>query len=295
MLGLAAALGVAVITHARLLAETAEAAEAVVHLHRRVILALAGQLASAPFQINADHVVHAERAHGETKALQCGIDLMRISPFEQQHARLADIGVQHAVADKTVAVTRHHADLADTLTQGQCHVQYRRRGFGATHDFQQFHDVRRAEEVQAEHVLRAFGHGGNGVDIQRRGVTGENGAWLQGGVERAENLLLEFQVLVHRFDHQIGICQRGIVAHRCDASQSRVRLLGADPPQFEVVGIGLGHHLHGLLEHLRVVVQPQHLNAGVGQAHDDTAPHGARADHGGLSNLECLAHAHSSD
>ncbi|MNR25754.1 hypothetical protein D3C85_1429200 [compost metagenome] len=67
--GLAAARGIDVVALAGFLAEAALFAQAVVHLHLGHVLALAGQLAGAPFQVDADHVVHAERPHGETETL----------------------------------------------------------------------------------------------------------------------------------------------------------------------------------------------------------------------------------
>jgi len=64
-----------------------------------------------------------------------------------------------------------------------------------------------------------------------------------------------------------------------------------DPPLTHVVCVGVGHHAQRLLEHLGIVVQPQHLHTGIGQAHDDAAAHGARADHGGGLDIEAgLAH-----
>ena len=285
VLGLAAARRVEVVALAGLLAEAAEFAQAVVHLHLGHVLALAGQFAGAPFQVDADHVVHAERPHGEAEALQGGVHLVRVGAFEQQAARLEHVGMQHAVADEAVAVAGHHADLADALAEGQGGVQHGRRGVGATHDFQQLHDVRRAEEVQAEHVLRAGGDGGDGVDIQRRGVAGEDRALLHGPVQGAENFLLEFEVLVHRLDHQVDPGQFGIVAHRLDARAAQAGFAGADAALGDVLGPGVLGHLQAGLDHLRVVVQPQHRDAGAGQADDDAAAHGAGADHGGAVDL----------
>ena len=256
VLGLAAARRVGVVALAGLLAEAAEFAQAVVDLHLGHVLALAGQFAGAPFQVDADHVVHAERAHGEAEALQGGVHLVRVGAFEEHAARLEHVGVEHAVADEAVAVAGHHADLADALAQGQGGVEHGRGGAGAAHDLQQLHDVRRAEEVQAEHVLRALGDSGDGVDVQCRGVAGEDGALLHGAVEGAEDLLLEFEVLVHRLDHQIDPGQRGVVGHRLDARTAQAGLAGADAALGDVLRPGVLGHLQAGLDHLRVVVQP---------------------------------------
>ena len=59
-------------------------------------------------------------------------------------------------------------------------------------------------------------------------------------------------------------------------------LLFTDTPLTHAMRPGVGNQLQRLFEHLRVVVQPQNLNAGIRQAHDNPAPHGTGADYGGL-------------
>jgi hypothetical protein len=57
------------------------------------------------------------------------------------------------------------------------------------------------------------------------------------------------------------------------------------------MGISIGHGSQRLFQHLRVVVDPLHRHAGVGQAHHDAPPHSACTDYGGALNIEgCLAH-----
>ena len=172
MLGLATAGRIAVIALATLLAKATQLAQTVIHLHRRIILPLPGQFTGTPLQVNADHVVHAKRPHGEAEALQRCVHLLRPGAFEQQHARLAHVGVQHAVADKAVAVAGHHRHLAHARAQLLSGLQHGWRGLAAADDLQQFHDVRRAEEVQTQHRFWPRGDCSDSVDIQRRGVAG---------------------------------------------------------------------------------------------------------------------------
>jgi len=151
--------------------------------------------------------------------------------------------------------------------------------------------VRRAEEVQAHDLLRALGDRGDGIDIQRRGVAGEDAGRLHDAVQLTEDLLLEFEVLVDGFDHQIHIGQRRVIRRLGDAGPARRRFGLVDPPLAHVVCVGVGHHAQRLLEHLGIVVQPQHLHTGIGQAHDDAAAHGAGTNHGGGLDIEAgLAH-----
>ncbi len=67
------------------------------------------------------------------------------------------------IADKTVAVARHHTDLAHAFAQSQCGSNTAGE-VCAPNDFQQFHDVRRAEEMQTEHLRRTPCRSGNRID-----------------------------------------------------------------------------------------------------------------------------------
>ncbi|MNL33958.1 hypothetical protein D3C87_1558970 [compost metagenome] len=99
--------------------------------------------------------------------MQRRIHLIRISALQQHFACFQHIGIEHAIADKSVAVARHHTDLAHAPAQRQGCLNYRRSRLGATDDFEQFHDVRRAEKVQAQDLLRTACNGSDGVDVQR--------------------------------------------------------------------------------------------------------------------------------
>ena len=86
----------------------------------------------------------------------------------------------------------------------------------------------------------------------------------------------------------------GILAEMPDVIALQEGNQSADAPLADAMCVGVGHHAQRLFQHLGIVIQPQHLHAGVGQAHDDTAAHGARADHGGGLDIEAgLAHCGS--
>src|SRR3546814_1634137 len=93
---------------------------------------------------------------------------MRISDWSSDVCSSDLARDQHAVADEAVADTRDDGDLADLLGELHGGDEDVRRGFGASHDFQQLHDVGRREEVEAEHILRARGGGGDLVDVELR-------------------------------------------------------------------------------------------------------------------------------
>lgn len=199
--------------------------------------------------------------------------------------------MQHAVADETETVARDHADLAHALAQCQGCIKHRRSGLGAAYDLQQLHDVRRTEEVQAQDLLRAASGSGYGVDIQRRGIAGQNRFRFEQTVEFAEDFLLQLEVFVDRFDNQINIADRRVIGSRRYPCNARIRLGLIDPPLTHVVGVSVSHAGQRLLKHLRIVIDPLHRHPGAGQAHDNATAHGARTNHGGALNIErCLAH-----
>ncbi|MNF68938.1 hypothetical protein D3C84_508090 [compost metagenome] len=242
-------------------------------------------------QVDAHHVEHTERPHGETEALQRCVHLVGISAFQQHFSRFEHIGIEHAVADETVAIARHHTDLAHALAERQCRVEHRRCSLRATDDFQQFHDMRRAEEVQAQHLLRPTCDRGDGIDVQCRSIAGQNRLRFEQAIELAENFLLELKVFVHRFDDQVDIADGRITLCRRNARDTGIGFALINTPLTHVVGVGVRYGGQRLLQHLRIVVDPLHGHSGVGQAHDNATAHGARADDGGALNIRrCLAH-----
>ena len=93
------------------------------------------------------------------------------------------------------------------------------------------HDLRRAEEVHAEHASRVPppGHGiGQMVDVEIGGVRGDDRALVACRVEGLEHLLLEGHLLEHRLDDEVGagrppsiVSMGSISAMRASASRPR--------------------------------------------------------------------------
>ena len=72
----------------------------------------------------------------------------------QQELGLAAILEDHAVTDKPVTDAYHHGNLVELFAQLHDGGQHVESGVLPAHDFQQAHDVGRAEKVQAHHILR---------------------------------------------------------------------------------------------------------------------------------------------
>jgi hypothetical protein len=72
---------------------------------------------------------------------------------------------------------------------------------------------------------------GDGIDVQGRGVGGENGILAANSPQRCENLLLHGEALEDRFDHEIHVCKRleRILSLHATDGRLRGREVHADP------------------------------------------------------------------
>ncbi len=213
------------------------------------------------------------------------VDLLRRGALFQQQQRLLRVLVDHAIADEAVADTRDHGRLADAPRQRQHRRQHIGPRLLRAHHFQQLHDVGGAEEMHAEHVARALRERRDPVDVERRGVGGENRATLHHLVERLEHGLLDGEVLEHGLDDQVRLRSRGIVERRRDEAGALRGVVGL---QFS-----LGHRAFVLLadsgdaaiQRFLFRFENGHGNAGIREIHGDAAAHGAGADDRDRGNL----------
>ena len=79
-----------------------------------------------------------------------------VAPSSSRKPRLARVLLDHAVADEAVAHARDDRRLLDLLAELHDRGEHVLAGLLAAHDLQQLHHVGRAEEVHADHVLRAL-------------------------------------------------------------------------------------------------------------------------------------------
>ncbi|MCY1293750.1 hypothetical protein D9M70_430180 [compost metagenome] len=135
--------------------------------------------------------------------------------------------------------------------------------------------------MQADHVLRAAGEGGDGVEVERRGVGGEDRAGLAHRVETLEHLALDVEILEHRLDRHIDVAQRGVVGDPFEQGQATLHLGFAEAAALDAGGVGVAGALQGTVERGGVDLQQLHRHAGVGERQGDADAHGAAADHRG--------------
>ncbi len=275
---------------AALLTETLHFTQLVVQPHDRLAATDAGQLTGTPAQVNTHDVVHAVGAHRHAEALQRLVDFPRGGTFQYHFAGLAGVFFQHAVADKAVAVAGQDCFLADLLANSQAGVHDVLGSSLATNDFQQLHDVRRAEEVQTQNLSRTLGRGSDFVDIQIGGVGGQNRGRLNRLVQLGEDLLLQIHVFIDGFNHQVHVGQICVVLGGADTGNTRLR--------FGIVKTLLGNRAlvdrgdldQALLQHLAIDVQPGDRVTGVDEVHHDAATHGASADNANFLDIFKRSH-----
>ncbi len=154
---------------ARLLTEAPHLADPVgqrgIALALRPVLQLA--LAHIPADVQTGHVAHGERSHRHAEIIHDAIHILGLRAFLDQEGCLATIGMQHTVADKAVAVSGQHRDLADLLAHAHHRCDGLLRRLFAAHVFQQPHHIGGAEEMGADDILGPLGGRGYFVDVQR--------------------------------------------------------------------------------------------------------------------------------
>jgi hypothetical protein len=91
------------------------------------------------------------------------------------------------------------------------------------HDLDERHQRRRVEEVHPDRALRAFEHGCDLGDRERRRVRREHRAVAHDRFEGAKELVLDGEILERRFDHDVAIGEirelgrQAEARHRCVA------------------------------------------------------------------------------
>src|SRR6185437_3098449 len=99
---------------------------------------------------------------------------------------------------------RHHAHPLAEVVRRFIHLV---GGGDSAYHLHQLHKGNGIEKVQADEALRALGGRHQLSDGDRRRVAGENGVFLDHGIERGVHFALLFRVLDHGFNNQIAIGQ----------------------------------------------------------------------------------------
>jgi hypothetical protein len=171
--------------------------------------------------VDARQIVHAVRPHGETERFHHGVDALRRDTLQQHELAFAEVAVEHhAIADEAKSIADDHADLAQHLGEREAGLQGRVGSLTAAHDFQQSHDIRRTEEVQAEHAIGPGSRLGKLCHRQARGIRGEDGRVRHDTIEPRKDRALEGHVLEYGLDHDGGIARRIELEGATDAAHA---------------------------------------------------------------------------
>ena len=242
---------VAVPAGARLLSVAPLFANRIGHhaLIRRGVLGGAA-LAAGPADVQAREVTDAKRPHREAELFERLVHLLRQRALHQQAVGGGTVLGEHPVADEAVADAGDDADLLDLLSHRHAGGEHVLRGLVAAHDLEQPHHVGGAEEMQANHVLRALGEAGDRVQVQRRGVGRQDCAGLAYFVECLEDLLLDVHVLEHGLDHEVDVAHRVVTERRRDQRHALAHLRLGDAALLGGVVVVLADRAEALVERL---------------------------------------------
>ena len=124
----------------------------------------------------------------------------------------------------------------------------------AAHDLEQRHDVGGNEEVQTDELVGPLGHRRHLVDVERRGVRGENRFGFHDRVELREDVLLDVHVFEDGFDHDVGIGQLAPIVGEFDRLAALPGLLLRQLALLHLVHEHAHHRLAGLIDRFVVRV-----------------------------------------
>ena len=191
--------------------------------------------------------------------------------------RLVHIGREDPIDPEARHVLHHDRGLAHAAAEHDGGADAVRIGARARDDFEQRHARDRREEVHADHPLRPLRRRRDLVDRDRRRVGGEHRLAGRHRLHFTQHLLLDLEVLEHRFDHELGATEPGIgVAPRNQGDEAGVFVLG-DAASLEPVVEDLARGEESLRDARQVGVLQPDVHARLGHRRAcDPGPHEAR-------------------
>src|SRR5215468_1446857 len=264
---------VAVETLAALLPQPAAGHDALEDRRPALIRRQLAALANEEAHIVAGQIAHGERPHGKAECLHHPVDLFGRGALLQQELRLTAVEHEHAVADEAIAVAGEHRNLAERPAERHHGGDRLCRAMPPAHVLEELHDIRRAEEVRADHLVGAGGARSDHVDVESRGVGRENRARSSHLVELGKYPALRCEVFEHRFDDDVRLAQRLIVAHAADQPERLIRTCLREAAPLDGGTIVRADHPESALERLRRDLEQRDRNARVREVHGDATAH----------------------
>ena len=139
--------------------------------------------------------------------------------------------------------------------------------------------------MQAHHVLRALGEGGNFVNVQRGSVRCQDGTGLHYAVEFFEHFFLDANVLKHGLNHHVGAAQVVVAQGGGQKRHALLVFVLLELAFFDLRLVVAAHDAHAFVQGFLLHFQHLDRNASVQEVHGNAAAHGARTDDGHALDL----------
>ena len=186
--------------------------------------------------------------------------------------------MQHAVADKTVAHPNDHADFlngfADRLGRGQG----LKARLIATDDFEQAHDIGRAEEMGADDLVRARGHRRNFINVERGRIGRQDTLGLGDRIQLSEDFLLDLHVFEHGFHNQVNLAERCVVQGWRDEPQALFHLFRREATSLGATFIVAAYYCQALGQKFLAGFEDGDGDTNIDEVHGNATAHRAGPD-----------------
>ncbi len=234
-------------------------------------------------------VQQGDGADRETEVEQSAVQYLHRLPFQHQARRLVHVGRQDAVDVEARLVLHHDGGLALGPGEGQGGGHRLGTGAGVGNDLGQRHLVHRAEVVQPHHPLRMRRRRGDLVDGQGGGVGSKHGVLPALALHVLHHLVLEVDVLEHRFHHHVHPVETGIVQGAGEQAHLFLQLAAQQLATLEFPGEEVVAVTHGIADAgARHILDPHRYPRLGGGDEGNTPPHQAAPQHGGMTHLARL-------
>src|SRR6266487_698249 len=231
--------------------------------------------ADAPADIEPREIPCGQWPHCHAEVVERFIHGLDASALFDEKLRFATVRAEHAVAYKAHAIADKNADFPEPFRK----LHAGRDDFLAcrlaSYDFEQTHDVGRAEEMRSDHRRGPRGSRCNFVDAQSGGVGCENGTGPAHAIELSKYFFLESHAFEDGFDDHVQMGE-GIEAEGgFDELQALINVLLREAAALHGIRVILLNVGKSAIQGRAVHFLQKNRNSGVGKNHGDTAAHGS--------------------
>ena len=241
-----------------------------------------GLVADVGHQAQRDFVGNRQRPHRHTGLARLVVDHRGAHAFAEHGDAFVGEGAEYPRGEEAAAVVDHDRRFLDLQHVVETACQGFVAGLFAADDLHQRHLVHRAEEVQADELLRPRHRLGQPGDRQGRGI-GRHHRIGQGMLlGLGGDLAFQRAVLEDRLDDQVAAFEIGFADARHDPREEGVALLGGQVPARNFLVQQPGRIGLALLRRFQRDVLEHHLDAGRRRYVGDARAHHPGAEHADL-------------